>query len=541
MSTTTAALGPEALAGGLPARIAQAYAGVANRTTPACWLVCFLTLGFRALLLPWLPVPMPAVHDEFSYLLAADTFASGRLTNPPHPYWEHFESFHILQQPTYASKYQPLPGMVMAVGEKFFGSPWVGVWLSAGLMCAALCWMLQGWISPGLALAGALLAAMRLAVLGYWMNSFWGGAIAAIGGALVLGAVARIAFRGQFRHSMTMAAGLIVLMESRPYEGAVLGLLSGAVLTWWLWRKKRMAVGAILRRVVLPAVPLFTIAAAFQLYYDYRVTGSPLELPYVLHDRQYAVAPVLAWSAMRPEPVYRHAVMREYWAVWFVKQVKLAQANLMSLFLGKLSLIYDFLLGWYPLLIPPLIWPFVLKRDEERITLFFLAGCLAALAPINGFLPHYAAFLIGLVYLRFLQGIDRLQAWQVRGKPLGFALAVFLIAAIPCQFGRQMLDLFRTGAQAPVLAIERAGIVRKLQSHAGQHVVLVRYAPNHSVHDEWVYNGANIDAQPIVWAREMGPEKDKPFVEYFRGRNIWMLEPDASPPKLTALGSASPY
>lgn len=476
-------------------------------------------------MLPWDPIPLPGAHDEFSYLLAADTYASGRLTNPTHPFWQHFETFHVIQQPTYASKYPPMQGLVLALGQRFFGHPWFGVWISAGLMCAAVCWMLQGWISAGLALIGALLVSLRIAVLSYWMNSYWGGAVPALGAALMLGALGRIVFRGQFRHAVTFAVGLAILLNSRPYEGTVLALFSAAVLVWKL--------RARCLRLIGPAAALLAPVAAFMIYYDYRVTGKPFELPYQVHEQQYAVAPLFAWSSLRPEPVYRHAVMRKLWADWDVKRFQTAKADLPATFLSNLGKAYNFMFGLYPLFIPLLVWPYRLETGEERIAGLLLTGGILALLPMTILQPHYAATILPLLYLRFLQSIRRLLNWRPSGKPVGYALAVFLMVLIPCDFGKQVYTLLDGGAEQPLIALQRQDVVQTLEKQTGRHLVLVRYAADHLVHDEWVYNRADIDASPIVWAREMGPREDAPFIQYFRGRQVWILEPDQSPPRLT--------
>ncbi|HEY2841114.1 MAG TPA: hypothetical protein VGJ26_18305, partial [Pirellulales bacterium] len=199
-------------------------------------VVCGL-LGFSLSgALGWMKgIPVPEVHDEFCYLLAGDTFAHGRLTNPAHPCWEHFEALHMLQQPTYMAKYPPGQGIALAIGQWLANEPIVGVWLSIGLASAAIAWMLQAWLPPPWAVLGALCATMRLAGCS-WSNNYWGGAVAAAGGALLLGAVRRLADRPDWRSATILGIGLGILANSRPFEGAVISLLS-AVILLVAWRR----------------------------------------------------------------------------------------------------------------------------------------------------------------------------------------------------------------------------------------------------------------------------------------------------------------
>ena len=146
--------------------------------------------------------------------------------------WVHFETFHVIQRPTYMSKYPPAQGLVLAAGQLITGHPIVGVWLSFALMCAAICWMLYAWVRPSWAVVGSLLALINpmLGIAGYWAQTYWGGAVAATGGALVFGGIGRLRRDPRVRDSLLTGAGLAILANSRPFEGLLVSVPAGIFL-----------------------------------------------------------------------------------------------------------------------------------------------------------------------------------------------------------------------------------------------------------------------------------------------------------------------
>ena len=514
--------------------IEQWFSRLARRRVLSIVTVGLFVLVSRAALLPLLGVPEPRWHDEFSYLLAADTFAHGKLTNPPHPMAAHFESFHIIQCPTYMSMYPPAQGLVLALGQRL-GNPWIGQLLITALMCFALCWMLQGWLPPGWALFGGLLAALRLGILSYWMNGYWSASIVAVGGALVVGALPRLKRQPTIKDAAWLGVGLAILANSRPYEGLLLGIAAAICLLRWLSGPRRPGLSVAMRKVVAPVMVILAVTAVATGYYYDRVTGNPLRMTYQVNRLTYSRAPYFLWKGPRPEPVYRHEVMRQFYQREFSVYEK--SRTLMG-FLNnsheKIWSLWDFYLG--PVLtIPLLALPWIFRDRRMRFPLIACGVLILGILVETWTSPHYLAAGTGLLYLVLMQCMRHMRLWRWRGHAVGAAL-VRAIPVICCAI--IVLRVAAVAVRVPIEPmwprgnLERAAIVRELQDLPGQHLVIVRYRPDHDLDREWVYNAADIDRSKIVWARDMGAIDNGELLQYFPNRHAWRLDADQPSPRL---------
>jgi hypothetical protein len=524
--------------GSLLAQLAQSFSSlerfgtnIARRQRLAAVLCGLLVLLVRTAELRRLPPPQPSIHDEFSYLLAGDTFASGRLTNNTHPMWAHFESFHIIQFPTYMSMYPPGQGLALAAGQ-VLGNPWFGVLLSAALFCSVFCWMLQGWFPPGWAFLGGLLVAMRLGPFNSWMNSYFGTALAAIGGALLFGALPRILRRPQARHALLMGLGVAILANTRPYEGLIATIPAAiALLLCVFTRKPRLR--TVLGNVALPLALVLLPAALATCYYNSRVTGDPFCMPYQLNRETYAVTSLFLWQSFRPEPVYRHELLRRFYVE---AEPGLQGAKLQDTLDGwlvaaayKVRGVWRYYFG-LALSIPLLAFRLILK--DRRTRFWLLAGIffLIGLAPARYTQAHYLAPMAGAFYVIILQSMRHLRHTRIGSHQAG----LFLARAVPLLCVAAFLQQIIDPHPAPPYPgdLDRARVLRRLENLPGPQLAIVRYSSDHNLGKEWVYNRADIDHAKVVWAREMGAPDDQQLIRYFHDRTVWLVEPDQQPPHL---------
>lgn len=493
----------------------------------AILVLIFAVPLLRLSLLQFMPVPVPGVEDEFSYLLAADTFAHGRLANPPHPMRHYLEAVHVNQIPMYMSKYPPAQGAFLALGQ-IFGFPWLGVVLSVALMHGAILWMLYGWLPPRWAFLGAVLSFLRFGMFSYWINSYWGGSVAALGGALVTGSLPRLLRRQNPWHSLVMGLGVALLANSRPLEGLIACLPVGIVLASWLLRGNKSDRKINRVNICWPLVLVLFITAVFVCFYNWRGTGNPFLLPYQVNDRVYLNTPLFAWQKVGPPLHYEDPHLEHVYNEWARPYFL---TNRFSFLRRAGKFVYFFF--WPELCILIFFVPHLFRDRRTRFLLIQFSLSFVGMMLVVWFEPHYAGPILATVYGLVVQAMRHLRCLTFKKRPVGIGLtrAVVAFSIFMClvytfkaiQDPQSESMVASRGVWGNSGNWSRFEVINKLKKLPGKHLVIV-FADAEPANSEWIYNDADIDDAKIVWARQIPGRPLEPLLEYYRLRRLWLLD-----------------
>jgi hypothetical protein len=500
---------------------------LADSTPAAMVALAAMALLLRLALLGSSPAPPPAGADDFSYVLLADTLRHLRFANPPHPLSQFFEAVFILQRPTYSSIFPPGQGIALALGKVFLGTYWAGV-LITGAGFAALCyWMLRAWVGPRWAFVGGLLAVLQFGPLSSWTNSYWGGFVSACAGCLVFGALPRSGRRA----ALLLGAGLALELIARPFEFVLLLLCVTLYAVFFMPKRSWPQ--------LLFALPLPLLAFGFMLIQNRSVTGQWTTLPYMLSRHQYGV-PTSFTFQRNPVP---HKPLTPEQEFDYLAQAAIhgsapdSPSQFFARFRYRLRNIRFFLL---PPLFLSVAWAIANIQRERRAVLTALGAIAIFLIGSNFypyFFPHYIAAAACLFLLLAVVGLSQL----ARANRFAAICILCLCAAHFCFW--YALHLSNNPALRAATEFEswdfinhgdpegRLEVTNTLAESPGEHLVFVRYSPQHRF-GEWIANAADIDRAHVVWALDLGAVENQKLEQYYPRRQKWLLKPDTRPVQL---------
>ena len=534
----------------------------------AIWLVIGIALPFASSRFRGIRNPQDVlIHDEMTYLVQADTFSRGRLTNPAPRHPEFFEAPYLLMEPTYQAKYPPAQALFLAIGQRFAGPPIWGVWLTCGLFAAALDWMLCGWVNRRWAMIGTAYAVAVLGITHSWATTYWGGMVAATGGALVLGGTRWTLRRWTSGRAVLTALGAVIVLNSRPYEGAVVCLACATVLAWWLvcgstearLKKTTAWCGPFLLVVALGGVAMGV--------YNKAVTGSWITPPYLLHPQQYDTCGMFRWQPINQVPK-RHLTSR---VGQFYEQDSLlnpgkpggpqlgASAVVDEIRHGFLGLYQNFVspmnlaptdtvwltptvrYGLRAVLLAMILWFVCTSRRWGTLWAAWSVVILEVLAggAVWWNLPHYHAPIVCLCYFLVVDSLRRVtvlsrRTWVPRAVHIRYVV-LFLFLLIPARLLESQIEtVFFPPAPVPAPAaatpqsvtpvpeaLTRPQLLAFLSRQKRPVLAVFTYDAAVSLHEEWVYNSADLASQRVILAHDLGPQKLPLLIADFPGRDVW--------------------
>jgi 4-amino-4-deoxy-L-arabinose transferase-like glycosyltransferase len=372
------------------------------------------------------------------------------------------------------------------------------------------------------------------------MNRYWGGAVSAIAGCLVFGALPRIRERFRTRDAVLLGLGIGLQMLTRPFESLFVDL---SVVLFFLPELRR-AEWAKLMKAAVPALLAAIPCVALLLLHNHAVTGNWTTLPYALSRYQYGVPTTFTFE---PNPV-PHNTLTAAQQLYYEGQAQVhGGTDSFGGYLDRLGSRAGFYRFFFlaPLLLAlPFLVPLLREYRYLWIALTFVLFALGTnFYPY--FFAHYLAAETCLFLLVTVLGLMRLSQWRLRDWQGGrlAAVAILVLCAthflfwygVHAQGDEQILWSMTQFETAPGINFGdvegRITVEKRLAAEPGRQLVFVRYFSTHG-YQEWIHNDADIDRARVVWALELTPGENAKLKSYYPDRKVWLMEPDAQPPKL---------
>jgi hypothetical protein len=356
------------------------------------------------------------------------------------------------------------------------------------------------------------------------MNSYWGGAVAAIGGALVIGAWVRIVRAKQRRIAWLFGIGAVIVILARPFEGLLLVVPA------------LVALGIVDRttRVWLPIIITGVLGAFWLAYDNYRVTSHPLRLPYREYYEQYETVPPFSIVPISTaQRTFRHFDLESR------NREAYERARSWHLLINRpldwLTLLRYYYGNLIWLLAVVVFMPALWRSKRTRFVLILTAIIGAASLIEVWWYPHYGAPFLAVFLILVAQSMRYLRHWKYHGRGVGrFLVNAMPIAVFVVMIASEAEAIVKRRTtdqtQAANAQIAQKGSIEQelLKKQSGQHLILVSYAGLPSPHEEWIYNPAHIDAAPVIWALDLGPTENARLRRYYPGRSFWRFKPAES-------------
>lgn len=331
---------------------------------------------------------------------------------------------------------------------------------------------------------------------------------------------------------LAMGLGLAILITTRPFEGLLYSLPFLAMLAWNLRHN--------IRALIATAIPVATIAAAavvvMGVYFSH-VTGSPFVTAYQVNQKAYGWPMGLAWTPP-PKIEFRNVELKNYYDYELGEREKVdGPIDFVEYLTFRLQEYWRFFLG--PALTVPLImigrvWQNGSRR--KRMLIWGLAGGVFAILLEGAASPHYLAPATAVIVAIVVECCRHFHARRI---PITQMLLATMALVLALRIGAQNLGLPYTqnlNYQSWCCKVQgnmnKQRITRALERIPGEHLVFVKTKTDPFNLLPWIYNAADIDAARIVWARDLGPDRDAQLAAYFHGRQVWLVDPNVEPAAL---------